>query len=456
MISPKNLVRKTIDLTEYGEITLPASELSFLSEQVFQPVCETLNPLVTVTLGWGGDHLSFKAGSNVGVIQTHGLRVQVRPALSVREMVVLIRYALSGKVPLQHLRSFADVDWGTGFEDVLCMLLCEEAREILRMGLSRRYEERREPLNFLRGRPLWEKNFPWRGGKTPEVTCRYHRLTYDNTDNRLLLAGLRSAVHLANSEEVKRKVFHYLKIIGDLASETVPEPTQFDQAAQRYNRLTEHYRAAHGLCRMLIYSLRPESLYDSGKHLVFGVVLDMAGLFEKFIEQLMADTLKPAGFSIDSQAPDRKALLDAEGYPYISVRPDLIVSQNRIVRGVIDAKYKRYWAAAADGSSPARKIANEDIYQLFFYQQRLQRKFNLPVPPVAVIASPLPEEDERNGPTVAARFRRIIWQAGPEKAGDVRLLLIPMTKFLRFLIQREKPADIMARTGLDRIKELFS
>ena len=162
-----------------------------------------------------------------------------------------------------------------------------------------------------------------------------------------------------------------------------------------------------------------------------------------------------AGFSIDSQAPDRKALLDAEGYPYVSVRPDLIVSWNRIVRGVIDAKYKRYWPAAADGFSPVRKIANEDIYQLFFYQQRLQRKFNLPAPPVAVIASPLPEEDERNGPTVAKRFRRIIWQAGPEKAGDVRLLLIPMTKFLRFLIQRERPADIMAKIGLDRIKELF-
>ena len=286
MISPKNLIRKTIDLTEYGEITLPANELSFLSEQEFQPVCETLSRLVTVSLGWGGDHLTFKAGSNVGVIQTHGLRVQVRPVLSVREMVVLIRYALSGKVPLQQFRSFADVDWGTGFEDVLCMLLCEEAREILRIGLSRRYEERREPLRFLRGRPLWEKNFPWRGGKASELTCRYHRLTYDNTDNRLLLAGLRSASHLANSEEVKGKVFQHIKTFGDLASETTPDPSQFDQATQRYNRLTEHYCAAHGLGKMLIYSLRPESLYDSGKHLVFGVVLDMAMLFEKFIEQL--------------------------------------------------------------------------------------------------------------------------------------------------------------------------
>ncbi|MBM4300236.1 MAG: hypothetical protein FJ121_01715 [Deltaproteobacteria bacterium] len=456
MINPKNQVRKTIDLAEYGEITIPAADLSFLSEQKFQTVCETLSSLVNISFGWGGGHLSIKAGSNVGVIQTHGLRVQVRPALSVKEMVVLIRYALSGKVPLQHLRSFADVDWGTGFEDVLCMMLCEESREILRIGLSCRYEERREPLTFLRGRPLWEKNFPWRGGKTRELTCRYHRLTYDNIDNRLLLVGLRSAGHLATSEAVKRKVFQFVKTIGDLASETTPEPGQFDQAEQRYNRLTEHYRAAHGLCRMLIYSLRPESLYESGKHQIFGIVLDMAWLFEKFIEQLMAETLKPAGFNIESQAPDRKALLDAEGYPYVSVRPDLIISQSRTVCGVIDAKYKRYWPTATNSFAPMRKIANEDIYQLFFYQQRLQRKFNLPTPPVAVIAAPLPEEDERGDQAVIAeRFKRVVWQAGAEKAGDVRLILIPMTKFLRLIIQREKPGDIVEKIGLNRIRDLF-
>lgn len=456
MITPKPQIRKTIDLPEYGEITIPSAELSFLSERDFQTVCGNLSPLVTISVGWGKDHLSIKAGPYVGVIQTHGLRVQVRPALSVREMVVLIRYALSGKVPPQHLRSFADVDWGTGFEDVLCLLLCEESREILRIGLSRRYEERREPLNFLRGRPLWEKNFPWLGGKSRELTCRYHRLTYDNLDNRLLLAGLKSAAPLAISEEVKGKLFQYIKTFGELATETTPKPEQFDQAEQRYNRLTEHYRAAHGLCRMLIYSLRPESFYESGKHLVCGIVLDMAWLFEEFIKQLMAETLKPAGFSITSQAPDGNALLDAEGSPYISVRPDLIISHSRKVCGVIDAKYKRYWPTAANGFTPRRKIANEDIYQLYFYQQRLQRKFNLPTPPVAVIAAPLPEDDERGGQAVITeRYRRVIWQAEGEKAGDVRLILVPMTKFLRLIIQKESPAAIIEKIGLNYIRDLF-
>ncbi len=53
MSKPKHQIRKTIDLTEYGEIIIPAAELSFLSEREFHTVCETLSPLVTFSLGWG-------------------------------------------------------------------------------------------------------------------------------------------------------------------------------------------------------------------------------------------------------------------------------------------------------------------------------------------------------------------------------------------------------------------
>ncbi|MBW1947527.1 MAG: hypothetical protein JRI33_06260 [Deltaproteobacteria bacterium] len=454
MNKARNSPQKTIDLTEYKGHTFPISEFSFLSEQDFQRAAEILGPLVEVSR-WGKEHLSFKAGSRVGVIETHGLRVQIRPALSVNEMVALIHYALSGRIPLQYLRAFAQIDWGTGFEDILCLLLATETEEILRVGLSRRYEKKCEPLDFLRGRPLWERNFPWRGARSKELTCRYHQITYDNPDNRLLLAGLRSAIHLARAREIKGKVFRHLKTLRDLASETFPDAAQFDQVAEKYNRLSEHYRTAHGLSRMLIFNLRPKSLYERGKQLAFGMVLDMADLFEKFIFQLMTDVLTPAGFVIQSQAPDRQALLDAEGQKYVSVRPDLLVFRSQTLYGVIDAKYKPYWVAAADGS-PARRISNADIYQLFFYQQRFQRKFDLPKPPLAIIASPLPDEDERDDrPIIAHRFRRVIWQAGSEKAGDVRLLLVPMTKFLRFLIKRERPADIVEKIGLDQIRDLF-
>jgi len=85
-----------------------------------------------------------------------------------------------------------------------------------------------------------------------------------------------------------------------------------------------------------------------------------------------------------------------------------------------------------------------------------QRKRNLPNAPLAVIVAPLPEEDERQGyPCISERFKRVIWQAGSERAGDVRLFLIPMTAILRLMAQRRNPLEVTSKIGLEQISMLF-
>ena len=64
----------------------------------------------------------------------------------------------------------------------------------------------------------------------------------------------------------------------------------------------------------------------------------------------------------------------------------------------------------------------------------MQRKYGLPSLPLALIAAPLPAEDEREKKLVVHdRFRTIRFHAGIESEGDVRLVLIPITHFLRLL-----------------------
>jgi hypothetical protein len=75
-------------------------------------------------------------------METYGIRVQVRPKISAKEFITLIRYSLSGRISPDYYRSFSDLTWEVGFEDALCTLLYDEANEILKMWLSRKYEER--------------------------------------------------------------------------------------------------------------------------------------------------------------------------------------------------------------------------------------------------------------------------------------------------------------------------
>jgi 5-methylcytosine-specific restriction endonuclease McrBC regulatory subunit McrC len=310
--------------------------------------------------------LHFRAGGKVGSITVAGLRLNVLPRLSAPEFTALVRYALGGFVRPDHFKSFADLTWETGFEDALGQLLADETRNIFRTGLARRYVAHVESLNVLRGRPLWTRNFPWLEDKATKIVCRYHQLTYDNLDNRLLVAGLKAACRLARKRFVVEPLTNYFHWLRSLTSETVVGQEQFEAAAGGYNRLNEHYRCAHGLSRMFLFGLRPESFFEHGRQVVSGVVIDMAELFEKFVEQLLKDILGPSGFRIVPQSADHRALVDAEGVKYSSIRPDVEVWRGDRPCAVVDAKYKDYWSRGQDGEKPIKKITNEDLYQLFF------------------------------------------------------------------------------------------
>jgi hypothetical protein len=236
-----------------------------------------------------------------------------------------------------------------------------------------------------------------------------------------------------------------------LASEVRPEISMFDKVKKEYNRLNEHYYIAHSLTKMFLFGMRPEYFLENDTSVVSGLVLDMAVLFERFVEKLIKDLFQGHGFKVRIQGPDRNALLDKAGKTYACIRPDLEIFKDDKIIGVIDAKYKAYWKGK-ENRKPSKKISNEDLYQLYFYQQRIQRKCNLSNPPIAFIASPLPAEDERNdSPILSERFRRVFWQAGSDKAGDVRLMLVPMTQFLRLLRSGLKIQNAIEKINLDYI-----
>lgn len=421
-----------IDLTEYEEQYIAREIFPDLIEEEFQEAVKVFQPLVGITPDFSGKYLILKAGSNVGVISGNGLRIQVRPRLAAEEFVTLIRYVYSGQVPSKHLRARSTLTWARGFENILALILNDEVNEIFRVGLSRKYVENIESLKVVRGKPAWEKNFPWRGGEADSIVCKYHRLTYDNPDNILLLAGLQKAALLVTNKDIRRKVLKHGVALQQVVSATPVSPVDFLKAEQGYNRLNEHYRVAHNISKLLIQGLRPESFFREGKSEACGIVLNMATLFERFVECFMQDALGRWGFQVRAQNADYAALLDADGKSYASVRPDLEIWRSGEFVGVIDAKYKSYWKSRDEGAAPASKISNADLYQLFFYQQRIQRKYHLPLPPIALIASPLPAENERESSSIIdTRYMRVMWQAGAERAGDVRLVLIPMTDCLR-------------------------
>lgn len=431
---------KPIILKELGYDTVEVEAALRATAMTIEELAYALRPIAKIEPDWKPGHVRVSAGQVIGSVQVGGLRVEVRPRLAAREAVTMIRYALGGKVD-STLHATFPTGASVGLDELICHVLADEADRIRQAGLSRKYEKQHERLSVLRGRPDFVSSFPWDGERAGSLVCSFHLLTCDNLDNQLLRAALEQSCLLDISQRTRSRLLAHRRVWTSAAASIWPTHEHFSGARSRYTRLSEHYRLVHNLAELITFRRRPKDLFEVGDAAMGGLTLSMPMLFEKFVERLMNDLFSRTGISVAAQRPDQGALLDDVGSVYRRVRPDLVLSQGGKPVMVIDAKYKEYWPAE-DGGAPSRRVSNADIYQLFFYAQRLQLRHSLPKPPAACIISPLPAEDERDGLTeIAGRYRRIVWRAGHELAGDVRLLNLPLTSILRSMVERKDWLD---------------
>jgi 5-methylcytosine-specific restriction endonuclease McrBC regulatory subunit McrC len=256
-------------------------------------------------------------------------------------------------------------------------------------------------------------------------------LTCDNLDNRLVRATLEQAPMMEVTASTRRSLMEHRQLWSALAGLVPAGAQQFALARRRYTRLSEHYRLAHALGELIFLGRRPGAPFDAGAVTTGGLTLDMADLFERFVQRLLSEGLAAEGLRVRTQGADHGAILDRDGFVYRRVRPDLVVYRRNVPVAVVDAKYKDYWRASTGSQYPCDKVSNEDLYQLFFYAQRLQLRHALPAPPPAVIVAPLPAADERDAPMVGPRHTHLQWRAGAAEASQLRLLFAPMTDVLR-------------------------
>lgn len=427
-------------LTELGVAEVDLTQLLNASGMPRESLTAALQPLIALDASWKAGGVVLRAGLTVGTVQIGGLRVDVRPRLAAAEMTTLIRYAFGGAVGAWRRSHVAS--GRTGLDELVCGVFADELSALRQMGLSRNYVNRRQPLSVLRGRPDFIASFPWNDRGMTSITCRYHELTCDNLDNQLLRAALERGTLMETSVATRRRLLEHRHVWSEVASLRSVSRADFAEARERYTRLSTHYRLAHNLAELIVLGRRPSSLYKAGSLPTGGVSLDMAELFELFVNRLISTYLKRRGLAVRSQQSDRGALLDRDGYRYRSVRPDVVVYRGELPVAVVDAKYKNYWPAAAD-KSPLKRISNEDLYQLFFYAQRLQLRHGLTFAPAAFIFAPLPAADERDSTVICERFTVVRWQAGTQAGCDVALVLLPLTDILRRLSSRDLNCDLL-------------
>lgn len=301
---------------------------------------------------------------------------------------------------------------------VLSALLIVEAERIAAGHIAQGYMVRRERLSTIRGRPVFAPQRP----RPPDgrILCDYWSKSTDVALNRAVVAGLAAATRWLPSGAWSRRCRTQRFVWASVVQQAPATVAVFYQARRSLNRLTAHYASAIGLSEILLFGWDPDAIQEPGRRALPAPMFDLAALFESLVERLVSLLGRRHDLQVRPQVTHRTAIRDVTGATYRRIRPDLLIMKGATPVGVLDSKYKPRYLSRGPGLASSAKVSREDLFQLFFYGERLRRRSAQERALPAFIAAPLlPGETP---PEIARRC--ITWSAQAQAADEIQLSVV--------------------------------
>jgi 5-methylcytosine-specific restriction enzyme subunit McrC len=336
---------RPLELAEYGEgeVTLTA-----VQERILRRLTRGR---LTILPGDAPERWRIKASSYVGTIVSPGVRILVVPKVATANLFHLLE--ASGRAVTIRPEVF-DYEQTKDLVPSFATFYARHLESALTWGVARDYREHQERLSTIRGRvdlPAQQRQV----GLPLPVECRFDEYTADIPLNRILLGAAVRLLSLPGVTVATRQALRQLA--GRFAEAATPYAADL-RTETVFTRLTEHYRPAERLARMVIGG---SSILDATGAAGAGVFLiDMNKVFEEFVASRLQRYL--AGRLVVHV--QLQCQLDRAGS--VRMKPDLVFGATaRANSYVADTKYK----ITATGFG-----REDDYYQLLAYASAL----NLP------------------------------------------------------------------------------
>lgn len=361
-MKPGEVINRKVELAEWETAYLPDLYLTAADKKLLETLANIGRGGNGVVIEEVNRGVRIQTTSLVGVVQLENFSVHIQPKLAGGNACLLdMLEIVSGISGLKRQTSARTIQpEGRNLFDLIAYLLAEACAEVMKAGLLFDYLEREDTLGVLRGRLLVDRQMTRHFGQVDRLECRFDEYESNTPDNQLLALALKLADHQVKDPAVKTKVRRQLGYFQEIC-----DPTELDwrlfRANVSYNRLNEHYRAAHELAWLVLDSFGFQDILKLGRTDCFSFLLDMNLLFEQFIGKYLDIICSRHALKLKSQARTRSIIWSGQK-SYRDVIPDYLiepVSQPSLT-GVlpVDAKYKLY---------QDKKVSNDDIYQTFLY-----------------------------------------------------------------------------------------
>jgi len=194
-----------------------------------------------------------------------------------------------------------------------------------------------------------------------QLPCRYHPRLNDCLINRVLLAGLHLATHLAEDLDLTSELRRLTRRLQDEVSLITLNRFVLRRLERESNRLVAAYRPSIEIITMLLKSQGISLEQETSKQRLSGFLFDMNRFFQALLARFLKENLVNVTVVEEYRLkpmmcylPDR----NPRGFGAPILRPDFILKRRDNIIAILDAKYRDLWA---------NKLPPYMLYQLGMY-----------------------------------------------------------------------------------------
>ena len=309
----------------------------------------------------------------VGVLQVHGLTVEILPKIeSIDDQTT--RRNLVYMLSVCRALPFRERDMAAMGLDRLPLveaILTKFAQRLLtelQRGPDQAYLRREENSSFVRGKLLLPEHLRRNAISAERVFVAFDELRADTWLNRILkhVCGLLlGRTRVPWTQRCLGEAIHHLDEVVDVTIEL----HHFDKV--HLTRNNERYRDLLEFCRIVVAGTG--LLPRTGEVRSFSLLFPMEVVFEEFIARSLwrcADRLGIAREQIHAQARGRRRWLlrDTENNGRFRLQPDILIDDDDgCPETILDTKWK---SLQPDDEDARNGVTQGDIYQLYAYSHR--------------------------------------------------------------------------------------